>query len=290
MRRPTIAALVLTAATGMVIGAASPQQQQKSYLVTVIAESGAPVTNLTAKDFIVHEEDVRRQVVSAERAGFPLTVSLLIDMTQPALESNMITQDLRRAVASFVAALRASQPGARIALVEVGGGAVTTADFDAAPDVLDAAAERLFPAHPSDAILLEAIGEAARSLQAVATPRRAIVTVDFNSSESLSEGTMKRMTADLQRSGATVWSVSVRLPRAGSSRREGALNLITKQTGGVRIVAGASSGLAAQLKKVADSLASQYLVDFTRPADAPLKPLRITTAQRHTVHVSPMSR
>lgn len=122
------------------------------------------------------------------------------------------------------------------------------------------------------------------------TPRRAIVTVDFNSSESLNEATMKRMTTALSESGATVWAVSVRLPRAGGSRREPALNLITRNSGGLRLVANASSGLEAQLKQVADSLASQYLVDFTRPDASPMKPLQIETTRGLKVHVSPMQK
>jgi hypothetical protein len=281
----------LLVATGM-LSARTTQSSQRSYLVTAIAESGVPVRSLTAADFVVREDGDVREVVSAELSTFPLAVSLLIDMTQPALEANMLTRDLRTAVASFVAAVRASEPNSKIALVEVGAGAVTTADFDAPASALDAAAQRLFPAHPADAILLEAIGQAARSLQPMPTPRRAIVTVDFNSSESQTEDTMKRMTDSLHESGATVWSVSIRLPRAGGSRREGALNMITRVSGGLRLVAGASSGLEAQLKKVAHSLASQYILTVAKPdgTPAPPKTVRIETKHGLKVHVSPMSR
>jgi hypothetical protein len=138
--------------------------------------------------------------------------------------------------------------------------------------------------------MLEAIGEAARSMSTAETPRRAIVTVDFNSSESLSEGTMKAVTGDLSASGATLWSVSVRLPRAQGSRREGALNMLTKSTGGLRLVAGASSGLPVLLKRVAGSLASQYIVTFERDKDDAPGEITMTTAQGVKVHVSPMRR
>jgi hypothetical protein len=282
--------IATAAVVACALNAAAGQEQRRSFLVTVIAESGAPVVNLTAADFRVREDNTPRQVILAERPPFPLVVSVLVDMTQPPLGLNMLPRDLRAGLAAFVKTLRASEPTARIALTEVGGGTETTAGFDAAPDALDAAIQRLLPAHPADAILLEAIGEAARGLQPTQTPRRAIVVIDFNSSESLTEDTMKRMTSDLHQSGATVWSVSVRVPRAGGSRREGALNLITRQSGGLRVVAGASSGLEAQLRKVADSLASQYLVTFARPSEAPAKELRMETAQGHKVHVSPMSR
>lgn len=286
MKRATFAALLVIAAAA----AAAAQSREKSYLVTVLAESGAPITNLTASDFIVREENTPRDVVSAELSKFPLVVSLLIDMTQPQLANDLLMRDLRTAVASFVANLRASSPGVRIALVEVTGGAVTTSAFDAPAATLDAVIQRLNPAHPADAIMLEAIGQAAASLQPMQTPRRAIVTIDFNSSESLTEDTMLRMTTSLTQSGATVWSVSVRLPRASSSRREGALNLITKNSGGLRLVGSASSGLEGMLKKVADSLASQYIVNFARPGDAPMKPVRMETKQGVKVNVSLMSR
>lgn len=281
---------LLFASTAVAAALATPiaQASEKSYLVTVIAGGGAPVTDLTAQDFSVREGGDARPVVKVERPPFPLAVSLLVDMTQPPPGMNTLPRDLRAALAGFVAALRASSPGARVSLTEVGGGAVTAAGFDAAPAQLDAVIERLFPAHPSDAVILEAIGASARTLSTMTTPRRAIVTIDINSSESLNEATMKRMTGDLAQSGATVWSASVRLPRAGGSRREGALNLITRNSGGLRLVANASSGLPALLKQIADSLASQYLVTFTRPDAGPVQALTMETSRGVKVHVSPM--
>lgn len=288
MRRPIVGAVLLLACAAA-LGAAA-QSREKSFIVTVLAEPDGPVTDLTAADFIVREENTTLEVVSAELSKFPLVVSLLIDMTQPNIPDGMLMRDLRGAVASFVSTLRASQPGVRIALVEVGGGAVTTSDFDAPAATLDAAVQKLFPAHPADAIMLEAIGQAAKSLTPMQTPRRAIVAVDFNSSESQTEDTLKRMSSSLSQSGATVWSVSVRLPRSNQSRREGALNVMTKNTGGLRQVASASSGLEAMLKKVAHSLASQYVVNFARPGDAPMKTVVMETKKGHKVNVSPMRR
>src|SRR5688500_941671 len=269
--------------------AAAPAGQH-SYLVTVIAESGEPVTSLTAADFRVKEGSKALKVVSVEHSSFPLIVSLLVDTTQPTANTDTPARELRTALSGFVEALRAAGGSPKIALVEVGSGAVTKAGFDAPFAELDDAIQKIYPAHPSDAVMLEAIGGAARSMNTVETPRRAIVTVDFNSSESLSEGTMKSVTGDLAASGATLWSVSVRLPRAQGSRREGALNLLTKSTGGLRQVAGAPSGLPVLLKRVADSLASQYIVTFERDGDGPPREVEMTTASGLKVHVSPMRR
>lgn len=282
--------LAAAAATAVAVTVASAQTAQRSFLVSVIPSGPAPVTDLTAQDFTVKENGQARPVVKVERPPFPLAVSLVVDTTQPPPGMNTMMRDLRAALAGFVSALRASSPGVRIELVEVSGGAMTAAALDANPEHLDAVIEKIFPAHPGDAVMLEAIGSSARTLAGVNTPRRAIVTVDINSSESLSEATMKRMTTDLTASGATVWSVSVRLPRSSASRREAALNLITEKSGGLRLVANASSGLAALLQQVAASLASQYLVTFSRPDQSPPGNVTMETARGLKVNVPLMSR
>ena len=276
----------------MALGAAAHTQSgaQLSYLVTVIADGGAPVTDLTAADFIVKEMGAARKVLSAERAPFPLVVSVLVDGTPPPLGMTQAVRHLREGLTGFAAALRASSPGVQISLSEVSGGISELAPFDALPTALDIAIGKLFPAHPGDAVFLEAMGEAAKALTPMPTPRRAIVVVDFNSSESLSESTMKRVTDALTVSGATVWSVSLAPPRASRSKREGALNLITKVSGGNRLVASESSGLPALLKQVADSLASQYTVTFARPDSSAPKDVRMETARGAKVHVSLMRR
>ena len=101
---------------------------------------------------------------------------------------------------------------------------------------------------------------------------------------------MKRVMADLGQAGATVWTVSLRLPRATSSKREAALNVMSKDTGGLRLVAGAASGLDALLGRVADSLASQYIVTFERDGSDQPGQIEMETTQGHKVHVSPMRR
>src|SRR5687768_4010140 len=131
--------------------AAAPAGQH-SYLVTVISESGEPVTSLTAADFTVKEGSKTLKVVSAEHSRFPLIVSLLVDTTQPTLNTDTPARELRTALSGFVESLRAAGGSPRIALVEVASGAVTKAGFDAPLVELDAAIQKIFPAHQSDAV------------------------------------------------------------------------------------------------------------------------------------------
>jgi hypothetical protein len=268
----------------------SQSAPQLSYLVTAIPQGDGPVTDLTAADVTVREGGDARKVLSVQRAAFPLVVSVLVDGTQPPLGMSQAVRHVREGLAGFVTALRATSPGVRMSLAEVSGGVTPLASFDGLQTELDIAISKLFPAHPGDAVFLEAMGDAAKALTPMGTPRRAIVLIDFNSSESLSESTMKRTTDALTASGATVWSVSLAPPRASRSRREGALNLITKVSGGNRLVASESSGLPALLKQVADSLASQYTIAFERPAAAPPKDVTMATSRGVKLHVSLMRR
>lgn len=261
-----------------------------SYLVTAIAESGAPITDLGTADITVREGGQPRKVLSVERPPFPLAVSLIVDGTQPPLGMSTAVRHVREALAAFVATIRAASPGARIELVEVGASATMLSAFDANPGQLDDAIAKLFPAHPGDAMLLESLGDAAQRLTPARTPRRAIVAIDFNSSESLGEATYRRVTGLLQASGATVWSVSLRGGRATPSRREGGLNQITRVSGGRRWVANDSSGLPALLKTVANSLASQYLVTFARPDSSEPKEIRMESGRGVKISVSLMRR
>jgi len=285
-RRPFAIALALAASAGTV--AVTQSEPRLSCLVTAIANSGAPVTDLGTGDMTVREAGQPRRVISVERPPFPLAVSLIVDGTQPPLGMTTAVRHVREALDGFVDTVRAASPGARIELVEVGASAAMLAGFHAKPEQLDAAIAKLFPAHPGDAILLESFGDAATRLTPLPTPRRAIVAIDFNSSESLSEATYKRVTDLLQRSGATVWSVSLRVGRASQSRREGGLNQITRASGGQRWVAGDSAGLPALLRTVANSLASQYLVTFARPDNSPPKEIKMESARGVKINVSLM--
>ena len=267
------------------------QAKEKSYLVTVIPETGEAVTDLTAADFTVREDGNTREIIKVEHAKAPLMVSLVIDMSQPPPGMNTYPRHLRTGVTAFVAALRASSPGVKIEINEVANGVVTSVPFDAAPETLDKVAEGLFPAHAADAVmLLEAVGTSARKLAAVPTPRRAIVSIDIDSSEAASQSTMKRVVDEWAKSGATVWAASVRLRTAGGSSREGGLNSLTQNSGGLRVAVSSSTGLEATLKQFAASLASQYFVTYARPEAGPPKPVTMETKRGLKVRLTAMSR
>jgi hypothetical protein len=277
-------------AVPMVSALAAPAPQdsvQKTALVTVIAEAGGPVANLAARDFVVREDKATRDVVSAQPATEALFITLLVDTTQPPMGVLAPTQDLRRALSSFVTIIKGANPEAQIAMMDFAGAAVTTVDFTAEAAALDRYIQRLFPNRRADAVLIEAMVDAGKKLSDKPSPRRAIVSVDFNSRDTSAVQTMNQAAENIRKAGATVWTVSVRGTSASSSNREEVLNVVTRASGGQRLTAVEATGLESMLKSVANSLLSQYTVTFTRPGNASVKSTSMETSKGGKVLLTP---
>jgi hypothetical protein len=241
----------------------------RTALVTVVAEGGAPIRDLKAGDFIVKEDGKKRPVVDAKLSGDQLSVALLLDTAQPARGVAYPTNALRTATSAFVHAIHAADPDARVALWQYASAAAVSVEFTNKADDLENAISHLYPNQQTSAVLLEALDGAAKQLAGRPTSRRSIVSVDFNSPESSAERLVQQSADSITNSGATFWAISVRSGGATSPIREEVLDKMTKANGGKRYSSVDASGLEGLLKKVAASLTSQYVVTFTSPADAP---------------------
>jgi hypothetical protein len=263
---------------------------QKSALVTVVPEGGKPLRALTAKDFTVTEDGAKRDVVDAQLADEPMSVALLIDTTQPPLATVPPTQDLRASAAAFVKAIHDVNPDAQISLTEFAGAAVTSVDFTSSVPDLEKAIGRLYPNQQASAVLLEALADAGKRLAKRPPPRRAIVSVDFNSQEGSAERSMKEAATSIHDSGATLWTVSVRGSATTTPNREDVLNKVTKANGGLRLSSIDASGLTANLNTVAAALTSQYVVTFTRPGEGGVKSTTFGSSTGSKVLLTPFMR
>jgi hypothetical protein len=272
-----------------VLAAVAPQQQ-KTALVTVVADAGGSVSNLTAKDFVVREDRATREVVGAELSAEPLFITLLVDTTQPPMGVLPPTQDLRRALSSFVAIIKGASPTAQLAMMEFAGAAVMSVDFTAEAAPIDSNIQRIFPNRQADAVLIEAMVEAGKKLSDKPSPRRAIVSVDFNSPDTSAERTMRQAAENIRKAGATVWAISIRGAAQSSSNREEVLNVVTRASGGQRLTGVEATGLEPMLKAVANSLLSQYTVTFTRPGNAEVKSTQMETSKGGKVLLTPWMR
>jgi len=290
--RPLIAlvACSLSLAAATPAGTFARQGTQKVALVTVVAEAAGPVKDLTAKDFVVTEDKANREVVDAHLADAPLSIALLVDTTVPPLGVTPPTQDLRTSLTAFVKAIRTASPDAQISMAEFSGASVEKVKFGALPLDLDRAVGQVYPNQPGNAVLLEALVDGARRLGTQQPPRRAIVSVDFNSQEGSAERTMKNAADEVHKAGATLWAVSMRGTAPQSVNREEVLNKITTANGGLRLTSIDASGLQPNLLIIANSLASQYEITFTRKDNDTPKSTTFATAKGGKVLQTPWMR
>ena len=285
--RVRLAGTTLLAVPLVTVLAAVAPQQQKTALVTVVAEAGGPLTNLTAKDFVVREDKATREVVGAELSTDPLFITLLVDTTQPPMGVQPPTQDLRRALSSFVKIIKGASPTAQISMMEFAGAAVTTVDFTADAAPIDGNIQRIFPNRQADAVLIEAMVDAGKKLSDKPTPRRAIVSVDFNSPDTSADRTMRQAAENIRKAGVTVWAISIRGAALSASNREEVLNVVTRASGGQRLSGVEATGLEPMFKSVANSLLSQYTVTFVRPGNAEVKLTQMETSKGGKVLMTP---
>jgi hypothetical protein len=262
-----IPALAGLAFVGLAVAPALAQGLvERSVLVTVLDEDDVAIRDLTGADFSLRENGVARAVTGVRRVVEPLYVTILVDLTQPRAGTSAPVTELRAGIAGFIDAVRAGDPEAKIAIVEVSGSAVMTSGFDASPDALDRRVRRLFPTQQAGGVMLEALVEAGRLLGETPSPRRAIVCIER---DSIEHSTLRPdlVGTSVLKAGAAVWVVSLRGDGGSSLARELVLDQLPGLSGGLRLTTLVSSPIESMLRKVGRALTTQY--ELTYRSDAP---------------------
>lgn len=255
----SVSLLATVLATGLLAG---PRVQERSVLVTVLEKDDTPIRDLTTADFLIYEDGASRKVSSAALTTDPLSVIVLIDTTKSPMGTPEPTRDLRLAIQTFVKTVFAGGQPTQMALMDYAGAGTMLRGFtDKVADV-EKVAGRLVPSLRSNSVLLETLPDAAKEVGKRPGPRRAIVILDRGSQET-SRVQSDKIVEEVQKSGASVWAVSL-LETSGVSvpARDYTLENLTKATGGMRLTGVASSAMEALMKKIADALVSQYVVTY----------------------------
>lgn len=245
------------------------QAQVRTVYVSALDANGAPVTDLTATDFIVKEGGKPRDVTRAAPATAPMHIAILIDDNGTGL--------FRYSVGKFIERL---QGRAVFAVSTVTGQVRQLVSYTASVEALSEALDglRVRPGSPDGGQLLEGIFEAAKDLERRKAARPVIVALTVGGEEH-STVAARLVLDQLRKSGAALHVVSVSSAALRSTVAATSpsallgenLNLSqvlgdgSKQSGGHRDEIVAAPGIVMDLRLLAESLLHQYVLEYTLP-------------------------
>lgn len=243
------------------------QALQRSLYVSVLDQDGAPVANLGPSDFIVREDNLKREVLSVAPATTPLQVAVLVDNTVAARNS---LRDMREAVTAFVNGMMApGAPKSELAIIGFADRPTILADYTSDRGKLEKGIGRIFTQTMSGSYLLDAIIETSDGLRK-REPSRPVIVVLTTEGPELSNRYHDQVIDALHRAGASLHVVVLGPPGGNISTTEAreramAFEMGSEQTGGRYDNVLAATALPDRLKQVANELTHQYLVTYARP-------------------------
>lgn len=244
--------------------------------VSAVDRDGRPVTDLAVSDFVVREDGMAREVLTAERASGPVTIALLVDNTAAATR---LVPDFRTALAAFARRMSGRNP---MAVMTFADRPVILQDYTLVAPQVARAIERIFPVPGSGACLLQALKEASTGLARRDFERAAIIAITTEGPE-FSDLEEDQVVPFLRASGAAMHAFVFRastpqdLRDQGTRSRAAVLDAGPRETGGRRAELLTSMALEQALDALADQLTHQYRITYARP-EALIPPERIEVA------------
>lgn len=242
---------------------AAPGRERGMY-VSVVNQDGAPVPGLSAREFVVREDGVAREVLMAEKADDPVTIALLVDNSQAATP---VMSDVRRALKGFVEQMGGTNP---ITVTTFAERPTILQDYTLVIPQLTKAVERLFPVPGSGAYLLQALRDVSAGF-AKRDFERGVMVVITTEGQEFSDLNYMQVVPDLRESGAALEAIVLRSRSAPDPRDEAArdrgivLDVGPRVTGGRRVDLLTSMALDGALKKLATQLTNEYRITYARP-------------------------
>ena len=243
-----------------VLTSASPahaQADERVIYTSVVDKDGAPVLDLTAKDFIVREDGQSREVLRVARDTDPLQIALLIDnsvVMRPRLSL------LRKAVSAFIESTRED---VQLALITLAERPTILVGYTSDRAALRKAADGMF-AYEAGNYLLDGIAETSQGL-AKRTMWRSAIAVLTGVGPELSYRQYTEVLRFFRAGGASLHVVQV-----GAEIREQGREIVlsrgTAETGGRFDEVLSPSSLELKSTQLATELSNQYRVTYARPS------------------------
>jgi hypothetical protein len=263
------------------------EQDEKILYLSALDAKGNSVTDLKLGDVLVREDGQDREVVNVKVSTAPLQIVVLADTTKEAGDTGMMTRqdtvagaaelirDIRVALTAFSRDIMAANPESKIELMEFGQAAVPVTKLTSNLADIEKGINRLFPKPNADSVLLEAIMDASKTLEKAKATRPIITVLNIEPSNELSIPTPAKMVAELEKSHAQLWAVSLQKTQATHQSRGVVLGTLTKNTGGRRESLAGQQALETLFKQYAANMVGQYEVTYRRPAGTKARQVQV---------------
>src|SRR5688572_30772511 len=233
------------------------QADERVIYTSVVDKDGAPVLDLTIKDFIVREGGEAREILRVARDNDPLQIALLVDNSvsmRPRLSL------LRKAVTAFIDATR---DDVQLALITLAERPTVVVGYTTDRVALRKAADNMF-AYEAGNYLLDGIAETSQGL-AKRTMWRSAIAVITGIGPELSYRQYTEVLRFFRAGGASLHVVQMG-SGIGAQGREIVVSRGTSETGGRFEEVLVPTGLELKSKQLATELSNQYRVTFARPS------------------------
>jgi hypothetical protein len=280
----------LAACASLGLGAAGVQRESRERAIVVSVSTGndAPVTDLTAPEFIVRENGVAREVIRVAPAPPPTHVMLLIDDSQATQASYPF---LRDALPKLIGRLAELSPAPHIGFWTFGERPTKRADVSPNPEQAMTAVKRLFPVSGAGAYFLQGIEESAAALKKAGAVAPVYIAFVAEGGPEFSSQLRSQIATTLRSMGASLWVVTLQQsstqPISAREARERAAVLgdVTVESGGWNKVILTPQTIPQAFDTVTALVTSRYLVTYGRP-DSLIPPDKIeVTTKRGNIRV-----
>jgi VWFA-related protein len=251
MRMICLALVMLAASTS-----AFAQADERVIYTSVVDRDGAPVLDLTIKDFIVREDGQAREILRVARDNDPLQIALLVDNSvsmRPRLSL------LRKAVTAFIDATR---DDVQLALITLAERPTVVVGYTTDRMALRKAADKMFAFEAAN-YLLDGIAETSQGLVKRTMWRSAIAVITGVGPE-MSYRQYTEVLRFFRAGGASLHVVQVGTG-IGEQGREIVVSKGTSETGGRFEEVLVPSALELKSRQLAMELSNQYRVTYARP-------------------------
>ncbi len=257
--------------------------------VTVTGPGGKPVTGLTARDFVVRDEDVPQKIRLDDADTVLAPVSVVFAVQRSGISAVALAKINK--VGSMIEPLIAGDRG-RAAVMTFDAEIKVMQDFTSDGQKLRAAFEKIDGGYIRKSRMLDAVSVAAEMLESRPESSRRILFLLSESRDRTSKAKLSEVIQKVQRAGIAVYPITYSTqavawtarpednpPMPGDTDYLGALrefgrlgdtndaNALAKATGGRHLSFATLDGLQSALARAGDEIHGQYLLSFT-PAES----------------------